>query len=93
MRKILQELYECKIYPSEQYAPMTEQYKNLKKQHQKHYTDFKSKLDSSLAEEFDTILDEKSSAITMELTEMFIYGFKLGAKMMIEILQQEHTEE
>ncbi len=89
MSKILQDLYEGRIYPSEQYNPTTEYYKKIRKEHQKHYNDFKSKLDSTLAEEFENILDEKCSTISIELSEMFAYGFKIGAKMMMEILQED----
>lgn len=88
MSKILQDLYEGRIYPSEQYSPTTEHHKKIRKEYQKHYNDFKSKLDDTLAEEFENILDEKFDAITIELSEMFTYGFKIGAKMMIEILQE-----
>ena len=48
----------------------------------------KIKLDDILAQEFENILDEKCSTISIELSEMFTYGFKIGAKMMIEILQE-----
>ena len=53
---------------------------------------FKSKLDDTLAKEFENILDEKCSTISIELSEMFTYGFKIGAKMMMEILQETDTK-
>ena len=92
MSKILEDLYEGRVYPSEQYQPITEHYKHLRKEQQKHYDDFKKKIDSSLIEEFDDIIDEQCNAIPIELSEMFIYGFRLGAKMMMEILQENDTK-
>ena len=92
MNKILEDLYEGRVYPSEQYKPITKYYKHLRKEQQKHYDDFKSKLDDTLAKEFENILDEKCNAISIELSEMFIYGFKIGAKMMMEILQENDTK-
>ncbi|WP_353477522.1 DUF6809 family protein [Clostridium sp. MD294] len=71
---------------------MTEYHKHLRKEQQKHYNDFKKKIDSSLIEEFDDIIGEQFKTITIELSEMFIYGFKIGAKMMMEILQENDTK-
>ena len=92
MNKILEDLYEGRVYPSEQYKPITKYYTHLRKEQQKHYDEFKRKIDSSLIEEFDDIIDEKCNAISIELSEMFIYGFKIGAKMMMEILQETDTK-
>lgn len=36
-------------------------------------------------QEFTQIMDEQLSAIPLEISEMFIEGFRLGARMMIEI--------
>ncbi len=90
MDKILQDLYEGRIYPSEQYGPTSEYYKKTREEYQKHYDDFKSKLDDTLVKEFENILREKCDVIDIELSEMFTYGFKIGAKMMIEILQENN---
>ena len=92
MDNILEDLYEGRIYPSEQYSPTSEHYKKTREEYQKHYDDFKSKLDDTLAKEFENILDEKCSTISIELSEMFTYGFKIGAKMMMEILQETDTK-
>lgn len=89
MSKILEDLYEGKVYPAEQYTPIMDYHKQLRKEHQQHYNDFKQKIDNSLIEEFENILCEQISIISMELSEMFVYGFKTGAKMMMEILQED----
>lgn len=61
----------------------------MRRLHSEHYTSFVEKLkslDSSLPEQFLTILDEQADAVPVETAEMFIYGFRMGAKMMLEVL-------
>ena len=69
MDKILEDLYEGRIYPSEQYSPTSEHYKKTREEYQKHYDDFKSKLDDTLAKEFENILDEKCLHMVLKLVQ------------------------
>ncbi|MBR2948851.1 MAG: hypothetical protein IKC46_03205 [Lachnospiraceae bacterium] len=89
MSSFLKDLYYGKIIPEDNFSPKFEEYKEMRQQHNEHFTDFVEKLkalDSSLPTQLLTILDEQAEAIPIETAEMFIYGFRMGAKMMLEVL-------
>ena len=48
-----------------------------------------AKLEPPLDERFIKIMDEQLDVIPFEFSEMFIDGFKLGAKMMAEVFRNE----
>lgn len=51
------------------------------------YDDFINKIGSPLDEDFVRIMDEQLDTLPFELSEMFIDGFRLGAKIMIEVFE------
>lgn len=60
--------------------------------HYHHYEDFievLAKLEPPLDKRFIKIMDEQPDVIPFEFSEMFIDGFKLGAKMMAEVFRDE----
>lgn len=89
MSTLLQQLYNGEIFPAEQYRPFLEEYKVMRKKHMENYDSFIQKLDSPLDKEFIEIMDEQLNTLPFDFFEMFSGGFKLGAKMMIEILDSE----
>jgi hypothetical protein len=89
MDKILQALYDGEIYPAEQYRPMIEEYTVLRKKQYQKYEDFIKKIGSPLDEEFIQIMDQQLDMFPLELSETFLDGFRLGAKMMIEIFEDK----
>ncbi|WP_195637790.1 DUF6809 family protein [Enterocloster bolteae] len=93
MDKILQALYNGEIYPAEQYRPLIEEYKILRNKHYEHYEDFIKKIGSPLDKEFEHIMDEQLDTLPLELSEMFIDGFRLGARMMLEIFEDKYKTE
>ena len=82
-------LYRGDIYPAEQYLPTTEDYKAAYQEHHKHYDDFIAKIGSPFGEELEHIMEEYLNIISMELSKMFIEGFRLGAKLTIEVFEDE----
>lgn len=48
-----------------------------------------SRLNPPLDKRFIKIMDEQLDVIPYEFSEMFIDGFKLGAKMMAEVFRSE----
>lgn len=89
MNTILQQLYDGEIYPCEQYRPVLEEYKAMRKKHMKNYEEFIKKLAPPLDEEFARIMDEQIDAVPLDLFQMFTDGFRLGARMMIEIFEEK----
>ena len=96
MDTILQQLYDGKIFPAEQYRPTVEEYKKLYKKHYQHYEDFikeLSQMQKPLDTRFVEIMDEQLDTIPYEISNMFIDGFRLGARMMIEVFEDKQTGE
>lgn len=92
MKSILSALYEGKIFPEEQYSPKSEEYRKIYQEHYRHYDDFietLSKLNPPLDKRFIEIMDEQFDLISYDFSEMFIDGFCLGARMMIDIFQDD----
>ncbi len=90
MKSILTELYEGRIFPAEQYSPRSEEYRKIHQEHYQHYDDFietLSKVNPPLDKRFIEIMDEQLDVIPYEFSEMFIDGFRLGARIMIDIFQ------
>lgn len=96
MDKILQQLYNGEIYPAEQFLPLMEEYKELRKKQYTHYADFTKELEQlqpPLYERFIKIMDEQLDTVPLEMSQMFIDGFRLGAKMMIEVFEDKYKKE
>lgn len=72
---------------------MIEEYIALRKKHYQSYEDFIKKLGSPLDKEFIQIMDGQLDAVPLELSEMFIDGFRLGARMMIEVFEDKYQNE
>ena len=82
--------YNGEIFPAEQYAPKSEEHRKIYQGNYKHYEDFielLSKLNPPLDKRFIEIMDEQLDVIPYEFSEMFIDGFKLGAKIMAEVFR------
>ena len=95
MRTILKQLYDGDIFPAEQFYPKEEEYKALRKKHFTHYDDFRKKVEAlspELSQEFVQIMDEQLDTVPLEFSEMFIDGFRLGARMVIEIYGNDIPE-
>lgn len=89
METILQQLFDGKINPSEQYRPELQQYKDLVRKQNEEYKQFSeqlNKLDPHLEKQFQAILDRQLEEIPLEMAQLFINGFKLGARITAESL-------
>lgn len=93
MNTLLQQLYRGEICPEEQYRPVLEEYKTMRKKHMENYHNFIEKLGSPLDKEFINIMDEQLDTLPLDFFQMFSDGFKLGAKMMIEVFYSEEKKE
>lgn len=92
VESVLEQLYFGRIYPAEQYAAKGEEYRRLRRENEKHYEEFMemlSKLDPPLDKRFGEIMDERLDVMLYELPEMFVSGFRLGARIMTEVFADE----
>lgn len=93
MSTLLQQLYNGEIYPAEQYLPYLEEYKAMRRKHIENCDDFLKKIGSPLDKEFLKIMEEELDTLPLDFFQMFSDGFKLGAKLMIEVLGGEGEKE
>ena len=96
MRVILQQLFDGDICPAEQFYPKTKEYKAMRKKHCIHCENFIKKLEAlkpSLSKEFIQIMDEQLDIVSFEFSDMFIEGFRLGARIVIEIYEGDSSGE
>lgn len=90
--KTLLDLYYGKISPAEHYQPQIEEYTTLLKKHYQHYDEFMKKLGSPLDKEFESIMDEQLDMLPFGFPQAFIDGFRLGAKIILEILEVDNQK-
>ncbi len=92
MNNILSALYNGKIFPAEQYHPKSKEYRKIQKEQYRRYEDFIKalrKLNPPLDKRFIQIMDEQFDLMPFEFSEMFIDGFRLGARIMLEVFQDD----
>lgn len=95
MKSILLRLYDGEIFPSEQIRVTTEEYQAMRQKHYEHYEDFSKQLKAvnpSLDERFLQIMDEQLDSVPLEIATTFIEGFRLGARMIIEVYQGNYSD-
>ena len=87
MNSILQDLYNGKIYPEEQGCPQTKEFRIMQKNLSDHQEAFLQKIGSPLDQELQEMIVEQLDVFSIEKTKSFIDGFRLGAKIVIEVFQ------
>lgn len=96
MKTILQQLYDGNLCPVEHFRPKIEEYQALQRKHYRRYKKFNKKLKKlspTLHEQFVMVIEEQLTEISSETYDAFIDGFKLGAKMMMEVLENDSSNQ
>ncbi|HMM20671.1 MAG TPA: hypothetical protein PKA10_08010 [Selenomonadales bacterium] len=86
MRPILEELYSGNIYPFEQILPQDPEYRPLNRKISDARQIWKEKLSEDDYRQLEELLNWQCQSVSMEATAAFIYGFKLGAMILMEVL-------
>lgn len=89
---LLEQLYKGEIYPFAKLNESTEEQKELNQKisdEKHHFMDTVSKDDIKRFEELGDLELERSSAYGLE---NFTYGFRLGAKMILEIVEEKEID-
>lgn len=86
MKTILEELYDGNIHPEELSFPKASEYRPLIKRISDTLEMWKKKLSEDDYNQLENLLDLHSQSSSMEAFESFLYGFRLGALIMIEVL-------
>ena len=92
MKSIITALFQGEIRPSDQHIPTSEAYRAIQAQKHRRCEEFRQvlkELDPELDKQFIQVLDGQLDGLSQEYFEMFLGGFRLGAKLMLEIFQDE----
>lgn len=81
MESLLQNLYEGKLAPIEQFEPILKEYKKKWEESLSHDDCFCKKLDPAQQIEFEKLIDEHHNLFPLELSQVFIDGFRLDAQL------------
>ena len=94
MDTIIRNLYAGNIFPEEDYLPLSKEYEQLLKKcckdQQAFIENLKKCSDQSLMSNFQELSKEFREMTSEEITEMFIDGFRLGARFMLEMLEDKY---
>ena len=85
MESILEALYSGRIRPYER--PMSTRLSEARTAFLQKQEAFYNQLEEHLKEEFTALIEEHANLFLMNDEEQFIYGFKLGARLMCETFE------
>lgn len=86
MKTILEELYEGNIYPDELIIPKDPEYWPLNQKISDTIEALKEKFSEDDYKQLEELLKMRCVTSSQDATASFLYGFKLGANIMIEVL-------
>lgn len=89
MQKIIEMLYDGEIFPNEQLKVRIAGYKEARDIAFEAHEVFEDKLCQAMKDELDEFLSKESEVTSIVQTQIFIDGFKLGARLMSEILGED----
>ena len=85
MKSSISELYYGNLYPFLTYKPALEETMRLLKATGGRCDRFRERLPEEMRKEFDEVVDDKGSMLLAEMGESFIGGFRIGARLMLEV--------
>ncbi len=86
MKTILEELYEGNIIPYERIVSVDPEYLPLNKRISEALDAWREKLSKGDFDLLQALFELRGESIAMENSASFVYGFKLGAVIMLEVL-------
>lgn len=86
MKTILEELYDGNIYPSELIVSKDPEYCLINKKISETQENWKKELSETDYKRLEVLLNLCCQSSSLEASASFIYGFKLGAVIMLEVL-------
>lgn len=85
MQEIIEKIYRGELYPAEQIDPMFQNFREKWEKSKGNTDAFSAKLSDELRPLFETVMVDKLEIATLEQTQAFVDGFKLGAKLLVEV--------
>jgi hypothetical protein len=88
MKSILEALYRGQIHPEEVIVPTHPEYRSLSRQLGAMTEKWRKELPDEMFREFENYSDLCVSVNSLHIEAAFIHGFKLGANMIIEVMNK-----
>lgn len=92
MENVLLQLYNGEIFPADRYSPRLKEHREALRENRNRYKAFEAALEKAapgLREQFREVMDEHLSSAPFETCEMFIDGFRLGARMILAVCRED----
>ncbi|MCQ1530410.1 DUF6809 family protein [Lutispora saccharofermentans] len=89
MKAILEELYNGNIYPAELIVPKAPRYRQINKEIYEMLKAWENKLPEGDYKLLEELLDLHCQSSSMEAFASFVYGFRLGAMIMLDVLNEK----
>ena len=91
MSNLIEDLYYGQIYPIE--APLADKnYRKLHRESGKHYEWLSENLETESKTRFEEFVDKNCAADSIETRLRFIDGFRLGAKIILDVMTAPDIE-
>jgi len=88
MQEIIEKIYRGELYPAEQIEPMLQNFKAKWAKSSSDVEVFSSQLPDELKPLFESVLAGKLEISVLEGKQAFVDGFKLGAKLLVEVFAE-----
>ena len=85
----LEYLYEMLVAPGSEGRPTSPEYAEKGNAYYQRMEDFLQSLEKARANELEDIVSDRADIAGMEARQAFVVGFRLGARAMLEVLQQQ----
>lgn len=89
MKSLLHQLYDGEITPQRKECPKSKEYLRQKGECDAHMARFAAGLTAEQGQELEQLLSEWHALFYLESADMFSDAFRLGARMMCEVLAGE----
>lgn len=92
MQDLIEKLYNGEIYPAEKINPLLQDYRRKCHVSGELRERFEDNLPEQLKADFKAIILGQVELNALEMTQAFVDGYKLGAKLLIEVLTEEKKD-
>jgi len=86
MESVIEQLFYGRINPAQAPRPTDAHTRKLEKAYSQAYEAFRAKIDPELHRELGRVLDDCVALDAREGAAYFVEGFRLGARMMLDVL-------
>lgn len=89
MESVLEDLYNGDICPTAQFRYTVDNIKTKWEKLNEAELSFIDNLPTPMKQQFDDIMDNRLDMASLDLSQAYVEGFKMGAKVLIEVLTSD----